>query len=173
MYYLLPVFRLTTKKEYFCSRSFNQKITFFMANAGINKVILIGNLGRDPEIQSFENGVKKAAFSLATTENYKGKDGEKTSHTEWHNIVLWRGLAEVAERFLKKGMTIYVEGRIRRREYEDKEGQKKFMYEILGDALQMLGGPRESVQNGPLPPAIDMSKESSAVIEPPEDDLPF
>ncbi len=144
-----------------------------MASSGINKVILIGNLGRDPEIQSFENGVKKAGFSLATTENYKGKDGEKASHTEWHNIILWRGLAEVAERFLKKGMTVYIEGRIRRREYDDKDGQKKFIYEILGDALQMLGGPRDGAPAGPLPAPIDMSKESSAVVEPPEDDLPF
>ena len=116
--------------------------------AGINKVILIGNLGKDPEIQSFENGVKKASFSLATTEAYKGKDGEKVTHTEWHNIVLWRGLAEVAERFLKKGNTVYVEGRIRRREYEDKEGIKKFIFEILGDSMQMLGGPRDNNGNG-------------------------
>jgi single-strand DNA-binding protein len=144
-----------------------------MANAGINKVILIGNLGRDPEVQSFENGVKKAFFSIATTEVYKGKDGEKTSHTEWHNIVLWRGLAEVAERFLKKGMTIYVEGRIRRREYDDKDGQKKFVFEILGDVLQMLGGPKDGTHNGPAPDPINMSRENTAVVEPPEDDLPF
>ena len=144
-----------------------------MASAGINKVILIGNLGRDPEVQNFENGVKKAGFSLATTEIFKSKEGEKTSHTEWHNIVLWRGLAEVAEKFLKKGMTVYVEGRIRRREYDDKEGQKKFVYEIIGDALQMLGSPRDSSQNGTLPSTGDMSKESSMVVEPPTDDLPF
>lgn len=86
-----------------------------MAN-GVNKVILVGNLGKDPEVQNFENGVKKAAFTLATTESYKSKDGEKNQHTEWHNIVLWRGLADVAERFLKKGNTIYLEGRIRRRD---------------------------------------------------------
>ncbi len=144
-----------------------------MASAGINKVILIGNLGRDPEVQNFENGVKKAGFSLATTEIFKSKEGEKTSHTEWHNIVLWRGLAEVAEKFLKKGMTVYVEGRIRRREYDDKDGQKKFIYEIIGDVLQMLGSPRDSSQNGPLPSPVDMSKESSMVVEPPTDDLPF
>jgi len=138
---------------------------------GVNKVILIGNLGKDPEVQHFENGVKKAGFSLATTEAYKGKDGEKTTHTEWHNIVLWRGLADVAERFLKKGNTVYIEGRIRRREYEDKEGQKKFIYEILGDAMQMLGGPRREEANGsPLTPEVRDEIVDAPV---PGDDLPF
>ena len=140
---------------------------------GVNKVILIGNLGRDPEVQNFENGVKKAAFTLATTEAYKGKDGEKTTHTEWHNIVMWRGLADVAERFLKKGSTIYVEGRIRKREYEDKEGQKKFIYEILGDSMQMLGGgPRRDEGNG-APQTGEMPKDDVSMVNTPEDDLPF
>ena len=143
-----------------------------MAN-GVNKAILIGNLGRDPEVQNFENGVKKATFTLATTEAYKGKDGEKTTHTEWHNIVMWRGLADVAERFLKKGSTVYVEGRIRKREYEDKEGQKKFMYEILGDSMQMLGGgPRKEESNG-NPQANEMTKVDGPAENTPEDDLPF
>ena len=139
--------------------------------AGINKVILIGNLGRDPEVQRFDNGVKKATFSLATTEVYKGKDGEKNSHTEWHNIVLWRGLADVAENYLKKGQTVYVEGRIRRREYEDKEGQKKFIYEIIADALQMLGGGMRREDNGATVP--NDPKEESFTPPTPEDDLPF
>ena len=140
---------------------------------GINKAILIGNLGRDPEVQNFENGVKKATFTLATTEAYKGKDGEKVTHTEWHNIVLWRGLAEVAERFLKKGSTAYIEGRIRKREYEDKEGVKKFIYEILGDTLQLLGSPREPGSNGPQTSAETSNQVTPAVAEGPEDDLPF
>jgi single-strand DNA-binding protein len=139
---------------------------------GVNKVILIGNLGRDPEVQNFENGVKKAAFTLATTEAYKGKDGEKTTHTEWHNIVMWRGLADVAERFLKKGNTIYVEGRIRKREYEDKEGQKKFIYEILGDSMQMLGGgPRRDEGNGTATTGEELKMDT--LVNTPEDDLPF
>jgi len=140
---------------------------------GINKVILIGNLGRDPEIQNFENGVKKATFTLATTEAYKGKDGERTTHTEWHNIVMWRGLADVTERYLKKGSTIYVEGRIRKREYEDKEGQKKFIYEILGDSMQMLGGGprREDGNGGAMQP--EQAKEEVPAVPTPEDDLPF
>lgn len=139
---------------------------------GINKVILIGNLGRDPEIQNFENGVKKAAFTLATTEAYKGKDGEKTTHTEWHNIVLWRGLADVAERFLKKGNTIYIEGRIRKREYEDKDGQKKYVYEILGDSMQMLGGGPRRDENSAAGQSNEASAEMPAMNQV-EDDLPF
>ena len=140
---------------------------------GVNKVILIGNLGRDPEVQNFENGVKKAAFTMATTEAYKGKDGEKITHTEWHNIVMWRGLADVAERFLKKGSTIYVEGRIRKREYEDKEGQKKFIYEILGDSMQMLGsGQRREESNGSAT-THETPKEEIPMATTPEDDLPF
>ncbi len=141
-----------------------------MAN-GINRVILIGNLGKDPEVQHFDNGVKKASFSLATTESFKSKEGEKTSHTEWHNIVLWRGLAEVAEKFLRKGNTIYLEGRIRRREYEDKEGQKRFIYEILGDNMQMLGGGKRD-ENGSAAVTQEV-KEESLPASGPEDDLPF
>jgi single-strand DNA-binding protein len=143
-----------------------------MAN-GINKVILIGNLGKDPEIMRLESGVKKASFSLATTENYKNKDGAKIEHTEWHNIVLWRGLAEVAESYLKKGNTVYIEGRIRRREYEDKEGQKKFIFEIQGDNMTMLGGPkREFAPEGNAPGAVEKENGSMDAITP-EDDLPF
>lgn len=135
-------------------------------------MILIGNLGRDPEVQNFENGVKKATFTLATTEAYKGKDGEKTQHTEWHNIVMWRGLADVSERFLKKGSSIYLEGRIRKREYEDKEGQKRFIYEILGDSMQMLGGaPRREEGNGIS--AATASVDEAPMVSAPEDDLPF
>lgn len=135
-------------------------------------MILIGNLGRDPEVQNFENGVKKATFTLATTEAYKGKDGEKTQHTEWHNIVMWRGLADVSERFLKKGSSIYLEGRIRKREYEDKEGQKRFIYEILGDSMQMLGGaPRREEGNGIS--TATASVDEAPMVSAPEDDLPF
>ncbi|MEI6455497.1 MAG: single-stranded DNA-binding protein [bacterium] len=139
---------------------------------GVNKVILIGNLGRDPEIQNFENGVKKASFSLATTEAYKNKEGEKTTHTEWHNVIFWRGLAEVAEKYLKKGQTVYVEGRIRRRDWEDENKQKRFAFEILGDAMQMLGGgPRRDEGNGS--PAVSEPKDVVVDTPAPEDDLPF
>ena len=143
--------------------------------AGINKVILVGNLGRDPEIQRFDNGVKKASFSLATTEQYKGKDGEKASHTEWHNIILWRGLAEVAENYLKKGNTVYIEGRIRKREYEDKDGQKRYITDILGDSMNMLGGPkREGGSEEPVHHKEENSNGNGSTFVPePGDDLPF
>lgn len=138
-------------------------------------MILVGNLGRDPEVQTFDNGVKKASFSLATTEGYKGRDGERTTHTEWHNIVLWRGLAEVAEKFLKKGSSVYVEGRIRRREYEDENKQKKYIFEILGDNMTMLGGgPRRDEgfsDNGGGSASVPES--SGADLSAPDDDLPF
>ena len=119
--------------------------------AGVNKVILVGNLGKDPEVRYLDNGVAVANFSLATTENYKNKEGERVSQTEWHNIVLWRGLAEVAEKWLKKGSSVYVEGKIRTRKWEDKNGNTRYSTEILGDNMTMLGGkpvsesPAESV----------------------------
>ena len=108
--------------------------------AGVNKVILIGNLGKDPEVKYLDTGVAVANFSLATTENYKNKQGERVSQTEWHNIVLWRGLAEVAEKYIKKGSSVYIEGKIRTRKWEDKEGVTRYSTEILGDNMTMLSG---------------------------------
>ena len=107
--------------------------------AGVNKVILIGNLGKDPEVRYLEGGSAVAKFTLATTESYKDKTGKKIDQTEWHNIVVWRGLAEVAEKYLKKGMQIYVEGKLRSRSWEDKEGNKKYTTEIVGDTFTILG----------------------------------
>ncbi|MDD2964729.1 MAG: single-stranded DNA-binding protein [Bacteroidales bacterium] len=108
---------------------------------GVNKVILVGNLGRDPEIQNFD-GVKKASFSMATTEKYKDKNGQIVSQTEWHNIVLWRGLAEVVEKYLHKGDLVYIEGKIKTRMYEE-NGSKKYFTEILADAMNMLSTKRD------------------------------
>jgi single-strand DNA-binding protein len=104
---------------------------------GVNKVILIGNLGKDPEIISFDD-VKKASFSLATTETHKTKDGQKIEETEWHNVICWRGLAEVAEKFLKKGTHLYVEGKIKSRVREDKEGNRKRVVEIVAENFKIL-----------------------------------
>jgi len=106
--------------------------------AGLNKVILVGNLGKDPEIRHLEGGVAVANFSLATTESYKDKTGQRIEQTEWHNIVVWRGLAEVAEKYLKKGTTIYVEGKLRTRSWDDKEGHKRYITEIVGDTFTIL-----------------------------------
>ena len=112
--------------------------------AGINKVILVGNLGKDPEVRTLENGAKVANFTLATSESYKNKEGQRVTQTEWHNIVLWRGLAEIAERYLHKGNQVYIEGKIRSRTWDDKDGVKRYTTEILGDNLTMLGGRRDS-----------------------------
>lgn len=109
--------------------------------SGVNKVILIGHVGKDPEVRYLEGGVAVARFSLATTESYKNKEGQKVDQTEWHNIVLWRGLAEIAEKFIRKGKLLYIEGKIRSRSYGD-ENNKKYITEIIGDSLTMLGGPR-------------------------------
>lgn len=110
---------------------------------GVNKVILIGNVGRDPEIVSFEQ-VKKATFSLATTEIHKCKDGSKVEETEWHNVVCWRGLADIAERFLRKGMQLYVEGRIKSRVREDKDGGRRRIFEIVAENFEILSRPSGS-----------------------------
>lgn len=106
--------------------------------AGVNKVILIGNLGKDPEVRYLEGGIAVANFPLATTETFRDKNGNKNEQTEWHQIVLWRKLAEVAEKFLRKGQMIYLEGKIRSRNWEDKEGNKRYTTEIFGDVLTIL-----------------------------------
>jgi|ERR1035437_10990482 single-strand DNA-binding protein len=106
--------------------------------AGVNKVILVGNLGKDPEVRHLEGGAVVANFPLATTESYKDKTGQRNEQTEWHNIVVWRGLAEIAEKYLKKGMTIYIEGKLRTRSWDDKEGHKRYTTEIVGDTFTIL-----------------------------------
>lgn len=117
----------------------------------VNKVILVGNVGKDPEVRYLDNGVAVASFPFATSETYKNKEGERVTTTEWHNIVLWRGLAEVAEKYVRKGSQLYIDGKIRTRSYEDKEGVRKYMTEIVADTMQMLGkksdGPGESREN--------------------------
>jgi single-strand DNA-binding protein len=107
--------------------------------AGVNKVILIGNLGADPEVRSLESGVKVATINVATSESYKDKSGERQTQTEWHRVVLWRGLAEVVEKYLKKGSQVYIEGRLRTRSYDDQDGKKMYVTEIEARELTMLG----------------------------------
>mgnify|MGYP006093785163 CR=1 FL=1 len=132
--------------------------------AGVNKVILLGNLGKDPEVRYLDNGVAVANFSLATTENYKNKEGQRVSQTEWHNIVLWRGLAEVAEKYLKKGASVYIEGKIKTSKWEDKDGKTRYNTEILADNMTMLGG-RQSQDDSPSLSSSSSNDKS--------DDLPF
>lgn len=152
----------------------------------VNKVILLGNLGKDPVVRRFESGAAVATFSLATSENYKDKEGNKQTKTEWHNIVLWnwRGLADVAEKFLKKGDKVYIEGKITSRSYEQ-EGVTKYLTEIVGENMTLLS-PKPTTggsYNAPPPeeppyrektttPIMNNNDSSdSPLVEP--DDLPF
>ena len=137
--------------------------------AGVNKVILVGNLGKNPEVKYLDSGVAVANFSLATTENYKNKEGERVSQTEWHNIVLWRGLAEVAEEWLKKGSSVYIEGKIKTRKWEDKDGNTRYNTEILADNMTMLGGKSNADATSPVSSESTTSKSSEDTA----DDLPF
>lgn len=111
---------------------------------GLNKVTLIGNLGKDPEIQQLEGNLSVAKFSLATTEVYKDKNGQAHYETEWHSVVLWRSLAEVASKFLHKGSLVYIEGKLKTRMFEDKEGKTRYVTEIVADQLIMLDKKNES-----------------------------
>jgi len=138
---------------------------------GINKVILVGNVGKDPEIKHLDKGVSVARFSLATSETYKDKDNKKVTNTEWHNIVLWRGLAEVAEKYVKKGSPLYIEGKIRSRSWDDKDRKKHYATEIVADTMQLLGSKQSSDDNVPV--TEDIQNEGNHSIQSEEDDLPF
>lgn len=145
--------------------------------ASLNKVILIGNLGKDPETRTLESGTVMCRFSIATTETFKNRQsGEKTNHTEWHNIILWRGLAEVADKYLHKGDKVLIEGRIRSRSWEDKEsGQMRYITEILADQMQMMGSMRKSSEIEETN-VLEEPNTNSFVQESPiqmEEDLPF
>lgn len=105
---------------------------------GVNRVMLIGNLGKDPDVQVLEGNIAVAKFPLATTETFKDRTGKLVSQTEWHTVVLWRGLAELAQKYLHKGSLVYIEGRLKTRSWEDKEGVKKYATEVVGDNLIML-----------------------------------
>ena len=144
----------------------------------VNKVILIGNLGRDPEVRHLENGAVVANFSIATSEVYNDKNtGERREITDWHNIVLWRGLAQVAEKYLKKGMKVYVEGKLKTRSWSDENNQTRYTTEVVADQMTMLTRGTDngqsnsnypnSVENKPVQPMdTDLSAQA-------DDDLPF
>ena len=136
--------------------------------SGVNKAILLGNLGKDPELRKLDDGRAVANFSIATSETYKNKAGEKVTNTEWHNVVLWSPLAEIAESYLKKGSQVYIEGKISNRSYEDKDGVKKYVSEVVGRDLRLLGRAPESNDSPPTPSPSQETKESVQ-----EDDLPF
>ncbi len=152
--------------------------------SGINKVILVGHLGKDPEVRHLEGGVTVASFPLATSENYN-KDGRRIEQTEWHNIVMWRGLADVASKYLQKGKLVYIEGKLRTRSFEDKEGHKKYTTEIVAENFTMLGR-KSDFDGGQSDENIHQSESHSTQAkveeerpmdytkgESAEDDLPF
>jgi single-strand DNA-binding protein len=142
---------------------------------GVNRVMLIGNLGKDPDVQFLEGNIGVAKFSLATTETFKDRSGKLISQTEWHTVVLWRGLAELAQKYLHKGSLIYIEGRLRTRSWEDKEGNKKFATEVVGDNLIMLDKkidvthPAGSAHEG----MDGLNGSDAASVNEPSPDLPF
>ncbi len=148
----------------------------------VNKVILVGNVGKDPEVRHLDSGVAVANFPLATSESYNAKNGERVTTTEWHNIVLWRGLAEVAEKYVTKGRQLYIEGRIRTRSWDDKDGNKRYTTEIYGDQMQMLGTKADNQGGGAASQQTGQqsAQTSTPVVNEPqvqepegEDDLPF
>jgi single-strand DNA-binding protein len=147
-----------------------------MAN-GINKAILVGRLGGDPEVRHLEGGSIVARLNVATTESYKNRNGERVDETEWHTVNFWGRTAEVAEKYLKKGDMIYVEGRIRTRKWEDKEGNARYTTEIVGQNMTMLGskGDRPEGGNQAAPPTQSPAQESAPAdnTPPADDDLPF
>jgi len=163
--------------------------------ASVNKVILVGNLGRDPEMRYMPNGEAVCNFSIATTDNWKDKNGQKQERTEWHNIVIYRKLAEIAGEYLKKGRPVYIEGRLQTRKWE-KDGVTRYTTEIIADQMQMLGSREgggntyevmDEDQSAPSAPRQSASSESSAPRQTPaakpaaggsgfddfEDDIPF
>ncbi|TAH26030.1 MAG: single-stranded DNA-binding protein [Cytophagales bacterium] len=150
--------------------------------AGVNKVILLGHLGKDPEIRAVESGRRVCSFTLATTESYKDKNGEKVENTEWHNVVFWGPVVDVFEKYVKKGTQIYIEGKLRTRSYESKEGVKKYITEVLGESMTLLGSPRNQDQSASSGNYQNSGSSSSKASSEPSfekssidetDDLPF
>ena len=164
----------------------------------INKVILIGNVGQDPEIRytgDVNNGTKVATLRVATTERYRDRSGNLQEHTEWHSIVAWRNIADVVEKYVKKGTQVYIEGRLRSRSWDDQNGNKRYVTEIVADTLQLLGRKPEGQQHGgynapaqPQQPAyqqpgvqqqpayqqpVQQPQAKPVVDDMPDDDLPF
>jgi single-strand DNA-binding protein len=139
--------------------------------SGINKVILVGHLGKDPEIRHLEGGVAVASFPLATSETFN-KEGRKVEQTEWHNIVMWRGLADVAAKFLQKGKLVYIEGKLRTRSFEDKEGIKKYTTEVVAENFTMLGR-KTDFENEPAPRQALKTSDTDGYRNNDADDLPF
>lgn len=139
-----------------------------------NKVILIGNVGKDPEVRHLESGSAVASFTLATTERFRAKTGELQDQTEWHNIVCWRNLADLSEKYIRKGAQIFVEGKIRTRSWTDQTGAKRYTTEIVADNIRLLDRKgTTSVSPAQIPAAPMQQQVTLPVDDDPSDDLPF
>ncbi len=142
--------------------------------ASLNKVMLIGNLGKDPEVRYTAAGTAVASFSIATSERFKNKSGEWEEKTEWHNVTLWARLAEIAGEYLAKGKTVYIEGRLQTRKWQDRDGKDRYTTEIVGEKMQMLSGKGEG--GGGRQGAGRAESQEPGFEEPvfnPDDDIPF
>jgi single-strand DNA-binding protein len=141
----------------------------------VNKVILVGHVGQDPEVRYLDNNTPVCTIRMATSDVYKNKSGERITTTEWHSVVLWRGLAEVAEKYVKKGTQIYIEGKLRTRSWDDKDKNKRYTTEIVADVMQLLGRkPDESGVSAQAPGTDQATGEKTQVDEPEiTNDLPF
>lgn len=157
----------------------------------LNKVLLIGNVGKDPEIRHLQGGASVATITLATSERYKDRNGESRELTEWHTIIAWRQLADLAENYIRKGSQIFVEGRIRSRSWDDQNGQKRYVTEIQADSIQLLGRRGDNAAPAPAPaqpqnygggynaPAQPQPQQTTPMVNPSDltddgsDDLPF
>lgn len=142
--------------------------------AGVNKVILVGNLGKDPETRHLDGGSQVTTFSLATGESYKDKNGQRVEKTEWHNIVVWNKLSEIVEKYVKKGQTVYIEGKLATRKWQDKEGQDRYTTEIVATNLTMLGGGKDQTNHSSEHQASREQQAGTFTMDPDADnDLPF
>lgn len=142
--------------------------------ASVNKAIIVGNLGKDPEVKFLTNGDAVCSFSIATTDSWKDKEGQKQEKTEWHNIVMYRKLAEIAGEYLKKGSPIYVEGALQTRKWTNKEGQERYTTEIVANSMQMLGGKPQEKQQTPQEPQEDKYEAPKPSVEGDDnEDIPF
>lgn len=149
--------------------------------SSVNKVILIGHLGADPEVRRLENGATVASFNIATSETYTDRNtNERKTLTEWHRITLWRGLAEIAEKYLRKGSQVYIEGKLKTRSYEDQDKITRYVTEVVGDNMTLLGRPADGSQNStnsssPTQPISSSNTPNKSIQDssPEEDDLPF
>jgi len=139
--------------------------------SGINKVILVGHLGKDPDVRYLDGGVSVASFPLATSETFN-KEGRKVEQTEWHNIVMWRGLADVATKYLQKGKLVYIEGKLRTRTFDDKEGNKKYTTEIIAENFTLLGR-KTDFDNDSTPRAFSKAPNDQGTDDTQGDDMSF